>query len=430
MKRVISSPLVIACALQCVLLLLCLLPVTGEGTTDAQAQSALRCQGIERLTTDGGQKDQIQISNDRVAWAQGDTVKVLELATMDVRTIGLKVNFSLKMSGNTMLIDNKIYDLDSGSWTKMVTPKLPFVSMSLCGDHVVYSMDVSTNSTSHDYEIYHYDIPKAKAKRLTTNDQYQSQPAIWGSDAVWVDGRNGHTEIYHYDVSSVDVPMVEDVGSRLTYYDSSKAGPDIFGDRVVWADSRNPGGSMDIGGPDFDIYMCNITTNTTTQITTDISAQKSPRIYGDRIVYNDQSNGDYDVCLYSISEAKEVRLQNSTKDQLWPRIWGDKVVWFEAGGMANPNGEYSDLDVYMCDLALDFDKDQIPNYMDPDDDNDGYTDAQEIANGTDPSDGGKFPVKKRLSDDDDRNITIMFVAIAAVVILIIAGYVLYMRMKK
>ena len=197
---------------------------------------------------------------------------------------------------------------------------------------------------------------------------------------------------------------------------------------MVWTDFRSTTKLVESNDANLDIYMYNGTLGTTTQVTKNTSYQNHAQIYGDRIVYNDYGSGNFDVCMYTISSGTELRLSSSERNQLWPHIWGDRVVWLDAYTVYN--GTPKEFNVYMCDLALDSDKDQIPNYLDPDDDNDKFTDAQEIANGTDPLDGGLFPVKKDLSNEDDLNLIYLFAAIAAVILIIIVAYVLFQRSKK
>ncbi len=49
--------------------------------------------------------------------------------------------------------------------------------------------------------------------------------------------------------------------------------------------------------------------------------------------------------------------------------------------------------IYLLNLTTDTDKDGLPNYLDDDDDNDGFTDIQEVMNGTDRWDKDSWPGK-------------------------------------
>jgi beta propeller repeat protein len=98
----------------------------------------------------------------------------------------------------------------------------------------------------------------------------------------------------------------------------SQYNPSVYGDLVVWQDRRN--------GND-DIFLANVVTNETLQVTTDPKDQRNPWIWGDRIVWEDWRNGDTDVYLYTISTGKEERLTTDAASPKGPRIWGDRVVW-------------------------------------------------------------------------------------------------------
>lgn len=421
MTRIIPISLATACMFQIAILLLAVVPVTAEENDVVPVDKVLLTQGIKQLTTDGSDKDQIVISGNRAAWAQGNGIKVMDLTTLQVTDVGLKVNFSLKMDGDRLLVDNKIYYLNNGTWARMALPQQPIGSLDISGDNILVSLDVSNNTSKIDYDMFQYRIPDRTLFQVASTPQYQSQPAIWGNEAAWVDARSGQKEIYLKDLS-------KNGETRITNFNSIKTRPDIYNDVVVWTDFRSTAKIVESNDANLDIYMYNGTLGTTTQVTKNTSYQNHAQIYGDRIVYNDYGTGNFDVCMYTISSGAELRLTTSERNQLWPHIWGDKVVWLEAYYVHN--GTPKGLDVYMCDLALDSDNDLSPNYLDPDDDNDKYTDAQEIENGTDPLDRKAFPVKKDLSDDDDRNMIYLFVAVAVVVIILILVYVLYQRSKR
>jgi len=65
---------------------------------------------------------------------------------------------------------------------------------------------------------------------------------------------------------------------------------------------------------------------------------------------------------------------------------------------------YTDGSSYITfPVALDTDGDGIPDTMDTDDDNDGYTDAEEEEAGTDPLDPNSYPEEKSRSNSDSGN---------------------------
>jgi beta propeller repeat protein len=74
----------------------------------------------------------------------------------------------------------------------------------------------------------------------------------------------------------------------------SAENPAVYGDRIVWVDGRN-GGS--------DIYMYDLSTKQETRVTKSGSAE-NPAIYGDRIVWSDGRNGKNDTYVASLSSSK------------------------------------------------------------------------------------------------------------------------------
>ena len=185
----------VACSFQIAILLLGALPVTAEDNDSVPNDKVLLTQGITQLTTDGGDKDQIVISGNRAVWAQGNGVKVMDLTTLKVTDVGLKVNFSLKLDGDRLLVDNKIYYLNNDTWTRMALPQQPIGSLDISGDNIMVSLDVSTDPSKIDYDLFQYRVPDRTLFTISSTPQYQSQPAVWGNEAAWVDARSGQKEI-------------------------------------------------------------------------------------------------------------------------------------------------------------------------------------------------------------------------------------------
>ena len=93
--------------------------------------------------------------------------------------------------------------------------------------------------------------------------------------------------------------------------------PRIYGDKVVYQDLRN-------GDP--DIYMYDISTKKETRITTTKSGY-IPDIYGNKIVWEDQRNSNYDIYMYDLSTKKETRITSNSSTSQSPAIYENSIVW-------------------------------------------------------------------------------------------------------
>ncbi|MFH1838605.1 MAG: hypothetical protein ABH808_03915, partial [Candidatus Kuenenbacteria bacterium] len=105
---------------------------------------------------------------------------------------------------------------------------------------------------------------------------------------------------------------------QITTNLSDQYNPAIYGDKIVWQNNGN-GNS--------DIYMYNLSTKKESRITTNLSDQYSPAIYRDKIVWQDWRNGNSDIYMYNLSTKKESRITTNSKGQFTPAIYGNKIVW-------------------------------------------------------------------------------------------------------
>lgn len=66
-------------------------------------------------------------------------------------------------------------------------------------------------------------------------------------------------------------------------------------------------------------------------ITTNESDQRSPAIYGDIVVYEDNRNGNWDIYGYNLEKKEEFQITKDLEDQLNPAIYQDIVVYEDHG---------------------------------------------------------------------------------------------------
>jgi beta propeller repeat protein len=156
-------------------------------------------------------------------------------------------------------------------------------------------------------------------------------PSIYGDKIVWSDNINGNYKfnVWMYDLST-------HTSKQITTDNFNQLDTEIYGDKIVWIDNRNS---------NWDIYMYDLSTDTERQITTDLNNQNDPHIYEDKIVWQDYRNSNWDIYMYDLSTDTERQITTDIYFQGYPSIYGDKIVWID-----NRN---SNLDIYMYDLSTD-----------------------------------------------------------------------------
>ncbi len=99
-----------------------------------------------------------------------------------------------------------------------------------------------------------------------------------------------------------------------------------------------------------------------TNLTNDTMDQGKPAIFGNRVVWTEdtQDGGpNWDIFLYDLDNgAEKIRITYNASNQLNPEIYGDVIVWEDE--------RHGNFDIYMYDLSVDTDGDDIPNYLDGD----------------------------------------------------------------
>lgn len=230
-----------------------------------------------------------------------------------------------------------LYDITSRTDTRLNSSSASYPA--IYEDKIVWLDNSSENPTLCVYNIstggkFHI------TKNVTGGDTYAngdtiyvlggSQPAIYGNIIVWqdyVDNENPDKRacnVYMYDLSSFTQTKISNYG--LLY-----GRPDIYGDRIVWI---NDSGISGEGGP---IWMYNISTGNKTEIEEDYSYDCA--IYGDTFASNVYAL-DYCISVHNLS-TNEINVVNPPSFD--PDIYMDKVVWEDERNCMS--------DIYMCNLS-------------------------------------------------------------------------------
>ena len=95
---------------------------------------------------------------------------------------------------------------------------------------------------------------------------------------------------------------------------------------IVWEDYR------DYGPPTRpQIYMYDLSTGQETRLTQGDFTRRSPRIYGNKIVWSDLRDSDReDIYMYDLSAGQETQVTKDYPRQLKPAIYSNKIAWSRA----------------------------------------------------------------------------------------------------
>jgi hypothetical protein len=140
---------------------------------------------------------------------------------------------------------------------------------------------------------------------LASPDNHNLVSDADGNYAVWYSSSFGtDEEVYLYDINSNSTV-------QMTDNNENDDQPRISGDYMVWV-------------KDYDIYLQDINTNSSTQLTNTGVPESYPDISGDYVIWKNQ----FEVYLHDLNAGTTVILDNlgylSSQE---PRISGDKVVW-------------------------------------------------------------------------------------------------------
>lgn len=140
-----------------------------------------------------------------------------------------------------------------------------------------------------------------------------------------VDDKNQVTD--HFQGIQLEVNQPVQVTNDSANQDQAR----LYGDRLVWQDDRNG---------NWDIYMLDLSTGLEKRITTDRFDQVDPGIFDDIIVWKDTRNHqgkpidfpdnyNSDIYFYNISTGKEQLLTDNNRCQISPDIYGKNIIWLD-----------------------------------------------------------------------------------------------------
>lgn len=183
-------------------------------------------------------------------------------------------------------------------------------SMSIFGEKIVW---IEEREDSWN-EVYMFDMSTSTEKRLTNNNRHKHAPAIWGDWVVWseFDWQRQKYNVQAFRISNgVTTTVVEGA------YDISEW-VGLHQDKLVY--TYGP-----IGGR--QVYLHDLNSKITHQITTAESNKYGVKIHGNRIIWLDNRGGNYDIHLYDIGTSQEKKITNNSASESSLDISGNTIVY-------------------------------------------------------------------------------------------------------
>jgi immune inhibitor A len=218
-------------------------------------------------------------------------------------------------------------------------------------------IDISRNTIvfASGGDIAAFDLKDSLLFVVSTDEEYESQPAVWGDNMAWISvgdestsvrfrGPSGSVESVHgltagtirnLDMSDDMIVWEEDTGdgSDVMGYDlesgsavavcsedGDQVNPSVWGKTVVWEDRSGDGG--DIRGLDLEL-------DRELAIAAGAGLQGNPVVYGDQVVWQDSRNGNWDIYGFSLNANEEFPISRQAKDQVLPSLSDSTVFWVD-----------------------------------------------------------------------------------------------------
>lgn len=192
-----------------------------------------------------------------------------------------------------------LYHLDKGTQTQIGDNESEKNNPKVDGDYIVW-----LDSRDGGSDVYLYDIAKKRETRLSSGSASVDGLEIADKKVVWTD--NG--DVYLYNISTGETEIVSAIGQATN--------PTVSSAYVAWEDGRN--------GND-DIYFYDIKKKQEKAAVTAIGDQGSPSISSNHIVYEHQTSGD--LYAYSISNGRTKQLTDDSNDQSHVHLYQDEYVY-------------------------------------------------------------------------------------------------------
>ena len=230
-------------------------------------------------------------------------------------------------AGSGVDADIWVYDLNTNTYEQVTFGGDAQRLEDIDGDTVVYT------SFGTNVDIYSYNLTTNVTTRVTSHDLDQEDPAISGHRIVWEDFRNGAVNGDIYVGSLLGPPGTETAVASTGFAEIT---PAISGSLVAWQEANTQ-----------DVLAKDLVTNVAYAVAVSATQQAgSPDVDAGRVAYTARTGfSNWDVFVYDVATGTTRQITTSTADQTNPKISGNLVVWRD-----NRNGAAT-FDLYGFDLT-------------------------------------------------------------------------------
>lgn len=218
-------------------------------------------------------------------------------------------------------------DLTTGVETRVTSGTADEQLNDISGSTIVYTQ-FGTGTGGGD--VLSYAIGGSPGTVAADPVSAQKNPGISGSVVAWEDTRDGNHEIYARNLAGGSAV-------RLTNSPQTDMDPAVSGARVAYVRRDSTAGTC-------HIFVTDVVTLATRQVTSGAGCHGSPDISGHRVVYHGNRDGNQDVFVYDLAANSETRI-GLTGVQRNANVSGDFVA-FEDVASAN-----SDIRLYHVPTA-------------------------------------------------------------------------------
>ncbi|MDF1554311.1 MAG: PKD domain-containing protein [Deferrisomatales bacterium] len=255
-----------------------------------------------------------------------DIVSVDALGNVNTVVGGLGDQYDQDIDGDHLVLTNfsdgirdvAIKDLQTGAIRFIAPSPYDEFDPAISGDNVVL-----TSNRSGNLDIIHYSISTGTWSLFTESPISERSPAIDGELVAWYAIENGVGNVYAKTLDG----QTYDVATTA----KNESFPSVSGNLIAY-----------IG--DGDVYVYDVSTGQTSQVTADGATQSNVIVEGSWVYYNDNRYGNLDIFAYDLATKNEYQLTQLPTDQVLTDVDNGRVLFHD--------NRYGNLDVFSLTFAV------------------------------------------------------------------------------